>query len=98
MNTNKRKEIECLARLHALSGALDDVLEFLVSEKLIAPEAVKEAKLSPETPKVVHQMLADLSTTEKVQLLEYEWTILPVERIKILFVTDRNSKEFTYNF
>ena len=94
----ERQEIECLTRLNSLSGSVEDILEFLLSEALITKDDVRAVKLSPEMPKVVHRLLTSLSATGKVQLMEYEWSILPVERIKVLFVTDRNSREFTYNF
>lgn len=92
-----RREIECLSRIQALNGALDDVLHFLLEEKLISQEQAKGARQSPDVPKEVHKILTDISKHDRIQLLEYEWAILPVERIKIVLVTDRNNKEFVYN-
>lgn len=93
-----RREIECIARLQALGGNVDNILDFLLSESLINKDEVKVLRASPEVAKSVQLMLARLSADKKFQLLEFEWAILPVERIKIHIVTDRASQEFTYNF
>ena len=58
----------------------------------------KKIKQSSDEAKEIHAFLKDLSRTDKIQLLDYEWVILPVEIIKINLVTNRNNKQFTYNF
>lgn len=93
-----RREIECIARLQQLGGNVDDILEFLLGENLILKEDARVLRLNPEVAKAMQLMLHGLSTSGKLQLLEYEWTILPVERIKIHIITDRASREFVYNF
>lgn len=93
-----RREIECIARLQLLGGHLDDILEYLLSEGLIPKSEAQVLRTNPEVAKAMQLMLHRLSTSGKLQLLEYEWTVLPVERIKISVVTDRSSKEFVYNF
>ena len=95
---SQKREIECLARLNDLNGAVDDVLQFLLSEKLVTKEEIKFIQHSSDQPKNLQATLKKLSSTDKLQLVEYEWTILPVERIKIHIVTDRATREFTYNF
>jgi hypothetical protein len=92
------KKIECLQRLNALSGAVGEIMTFLVGEKLIDLEGVKKISQSSDRAKDMYMFLANLSKTDKIQMLEYEWTILPIERIKITIVTNMNSKEFTHNF
>jgi hypothetical protein len=98
MSVRSSKEIESLARLNELISAYDSILEFLLAENLISREEVKAIKSSSETPKVLHTKLAHLSKTLKLQLLEYEWVVLPLERVKITIVTDRDSKEFSYGY
>ncbi len=93
-----KKEIECLARLSDLTGALSDILGFLLSEQIIKADVIKGIMASSDHPKLTQALLRSLQTENKIQLLEYEWNVLPVERIKIVIVTDRNSKEFSYNF
>lgn len=94
--TRKSRQIECLERLNVLAVSLDDILQYLVDEKIITKDSIKTIKSSSDHPKQVQQLLAELKSTDKIQLLEYEWQVLPVERIKLLIVTDRNTKEFAY--
>ena len=93
-----RKEIECLARLQELTSSQDEILAFLLAESLITKEEIAGIKRAPDQAKVLQAHLASVSAANKMQLLEYQWDFLPVERLKVLIVTDRNSKEFSYNF
>ena len=93
-----RREIECIGRLHDLNGNVEDIMDFLLAEGLITKDDVKVIRLSADIPKATQKLMRELHQLGKFQLLEYEWTILPVERIKIVIVTDRNNKEFAYNF
>lgn len=80
-------------RLHQLTPAYEELLQFLTQELLLTKEELKAIRSSPEQPKLLQAKLASLSADRKLQLLEYEWTILPVERIRITLVTDRGHKE-----
>jgi hypothetical protein len=72
----------------------EELLAFLVQEYLLSKEELKAIKNSPDQGKLLQAKLALLSEERKIQLLEFEWSILPVERIKINIVTDRGFKEF----
>jgi len=98
MSSRASKEIECLARLDELTASYDGILEFLHSEDLISREDAKAVRSSSEIPKVIYTMLTSLSKTNKLQLLELEWVVLPVERVKLTIITDRMSKEFSYGY
>ena len=91
---NTKREIECLKRLQELSPVYDELIAFFLQEYLLSKEEVKVIKSSPDQGKLLQAKLAALSEERKVQLLEYEWVILPTERIKISIVTDRGFKEF----
>ena len=95
---SKVKEIECLKRLQTLKGGADEMLEFLVHENLIDSHRAKSIKSSPEAFKDLHECIKALHDANKFQLLEYEWQVLPVERIKVTIVTDRAHREFVHNF
>jgi hypothetical protein len=90
-------KINCLKRLQDHTGGLNDILQFLSDEQLMAGPEVQKIRVG-DLPKNLVTVLAKLSAEGKLQLLEYEWIVLPVERIKIFILTDRSSKEFTYNF
>jgi hypothetical protein len=98
MSNNRRKEIECIARLQQLGSNTDNILSYLLNESLISNNDIQIIRRSPDSYKDIQALLSKLSTSGKLQLLEYEWTVLPVERIKIHIVTDKSSEEFTYNF
>lgn len=91
-----RQEIEFLARFQALTHQLDDVLLFLKQEGLIDDVKIKGINLSSDRAKDTYILLSSLKKENKFQLLEFTWSILPVEYLKIIIITDRNSKEFTY--
>jgi hypothetical protein len=93
----KSREIECLDRLNRMAVSMDDIMNFLVEEKVIDRNQIKTVNNSADQPKQVQLMLEELKRADKIQLLSYEWVILPVERIKVLIVTDRNQKEFSYD-
>jgi hypothetical protein len=90
------KEIECLTRLQGMTGQLEELLQFLKLEGLVDDNQMKSVKLAADHAKEVQGILRDLSKSGKIQLLQYEWTILPVETIVVTVVTDRNQKEFSY--
>lgn len=94
---NTRKEIECLARLQVTTQQLDQILFFLKQENLIDDNLIKSTRQSADHAKEIQLILRDLQVKQKLQLLEYEWTILPVENIKISIITDRNQAEFVFN-
>jgi predicted nucleic acid-binding protein len=91
------REMECLERLENLTGQLEDILVFLKLENLIDDNAIKKVRTSSNSPKEVREVLSQLKTDGKLQLLRYEWNVLPVENILITIITDRNQKEFSYN-
>lgn len=94
---NTRREIECLSRLQATTQQLDQILFFLKQENLIDDNRVKSTRQSADHAKEIQLILRELQTKQRLQLLEYEWTLLPVENIKISIVTDRNQAEFVFN-
>jgi hypothetical protein len=71
-----------------------ELIAFFVQEKLITEEELKALRQSPEQERTLQAKLASLSAEDKIQLLEYEWTILPLERIKLNIVTASGHREF----
>ena len=97
MSTQK-KQIECIARLQTLRGGADEILDFLFEESFLNSAQIKALRASSESHKEINSILCSLSKEGKFQLLEYEWSMLPIERIKITIVTDKIHKEFVFNF
>lgn len=91
---NTKREIECLKCLQELTPVYDEIIQFLLQEYLLSKEELKVIKGSPDQGKLLQAKMALLVEERKLQLLEFEWSILPVERIKVTVVTDRGFKEF----
>lgn len=90
-------QINCLQRLQDTTGQLEEILQFLKLEQLVDDNQMKSVKLSADHAKEIQQILRDLQVRNKLQLLMYEWNVLPVENIMISIITERNSREFTFN-
>lgn len=95
--STKARQIECLSRLDYLSGSKNEILGFLLLEKIITVDTIASVNKSPTPSKELQILLYDLQKTEKFQLLEYVWEVLPKEHISIMIVTDSVKKEFTYS-
>jgi len=80
-----------------LAGNIDEVVAFLLSERLLTEFQFSVLKQESDKAKYLCLHLEDLKKTEKLLLLDYEWVILPVERLKLTIVTERINKEFTYS-
>jgi len=87
----------CLNRLQETTQQLNSIVDFLKQESLLDDQVIRNIKSSPDFSKYVQETLRDLQVRNKLQLLEYEWNILPVETIRIYIVTDRNQAEFVFN-
>ena len=100
----KVTEIRCLERLEELNGGMDSIMSFLIEEKLMDQADAKRIMSEALSSKALHSYINALKNStamykiNAVQMVEYEWQVLPVERIKIIIVTDRSSREFSYNF
>lgn len=93
-------KIRCLTRLEEKrSGALQDILEFLVSEKVVDGFNAAYIKNSMESmiPRNIWAELEQAVKDDRLQLVDYKWEILPVERITVTVVTDIVRRDFTFN-
>lgn len=90
-------QINCLQRLQDTTGQLGDMLQFLKLEGLVDDNQMKSVKMSADHAKEMQQILRNLQVTNKLQLLIYEWNILPVENICVSIITERNQADFSFN-
>ncbi len=90
------RQIECMARLMAIDGSLDDVVDFLIEEKIIDASVLPYYKREPNKPLFLWTLISNAK--EKVMLFDFEWSILPIERIKITIVTNSTSKTFGHRY
>lgn len=93
-----RKKIECLDRLFVLLRCRSEILQFLKDEKLITDDTLNVILMehhATHSTKIA-TLLEELVKDDKLQLVDYEWTILPKELVKLSLVTKVTKKEFAY--
>jgi len=94
---SKQKEVECIDRLLTMGLMVDEMMDFFLEEKVMDPANMAAFRLARDKALYIYDLVKKAKLNDKVSLFDYEWVILPVERIKITAVTERNSKEFIYN-
>lgn len=94
------KKIECLNRLFKLLACRQEILEFLAEEKVIPQVAVQDILHSThQTHAAQMATIMDVAVKEgQLQLVDYEWTILPVERVSLTIVSNNTKKEFKHGY
>lgn len=90
-------EIRFLARLDELIASNSMIMDFLQHEDLMSKEERRAVTGASDPAKALQLHIAKMKGN-KLQLLEYEWSILPEERLKLTIITDRDTKEFSYNY
>jgi hypothetical protein len=89
------KKIECLRRLYDLNQSiLSEIMSFLKDNDIIEENDVYEYKVSLNKPEFLYKTLESIK--KKVQMVSFQWTILPDEFIIISIATEKEYKEFIY--
>jgi len=90
------RKVECLERLLEVNHSYDEIGEWLVENKLTDTVTIKSYNRTKERAEFLYSLLKQASIDEKIILLYFEWSILPVESIKITCTTATEEKQFTY--
>lgn len=93
----KKQEIECLKRLFDIGPYLDEIVDFLILEGLMGKGDIPSLRASSDEAKYVQAIIQKSRDSGALLMSDFEWQILPYERIKIYFVTSRMQKEILYN-
>jgi len=95
----KKRQIEFLNRIFELLKCRSELLLFLKEERLITADTIHNITSQHHTlhAESVAALLAELAKQDKLQLLYYEWTILPIEHMKLTLITNHSKKEFEFN-
>lgn len=93
-----KRKIDCLNRLFELTKCRTELLQFLKDEKVINDDRMvrilHDHHATHSTQ--IAGLLEELHKKETLQLVDYEWTILPRELIRLTIVTNTTKKEFLY--
>lgn len=92
-----KKNVECIFRMLEL-GAFDEFKEFLIDIKVASEESFIGLNRTSEKARFICEALHKAAEDELLLLLDYEWTLLPFETIKITCVTEREKKEFSHGW
>lgn len=94
----KQRHVDCLKRLLELTASQQELIDFLKQEKLMTVDEEAEMKLEVDKVYYLCGLLFKYSKEEKLQLLSFEWVMLPKERVRLRMVTDRRTKEISYHY
>jgi hypothetical protein len=89
-------KITCIERYATLTGGYDDLVDFMLEEKLMTQSQIAEFKKETQKALYLWKLLV-AECDNKIMLLDFEWSLLPIERLKITIVTDRTSRSFGFN-
>lgn len=90
------KKIECIKRLFKKNNSYGEITEWLMSVKLTTQYEVDSKTRDQERAEFILEILQQAEKDEFFMLLDFEWTVLPIEQIKITCVTEREEVHFTY--
>lgn len=76
----------------------DEIAEYMVDNKFVVPTDVAGYIHPQERAEFIFYALKKAEADEKLLLLDFKWSILPLEQIKITCVTAREERQFTYGF
>lgn len=94
-----KRQIDFLDRLFVKLKCRVEILQFLKDEKMISDDEMQtllHEQHQTHSTKIA-MMLNDLLQSEKLQLVDYEWTILPKELMRLTIVSETAKKEFLYS-
>jgi hypothetical protein len=89
------RRIECILRLINREESYVNVVSWLIDNKITTLQEAKGPTREQEKAEFLYNAFKKGVEMEKIQLLDYEWSILPLEQIRITCITDREKKEFT---
>jgi hypothetical protein len=88
-------KIECVKRFILLESHVD-LLEWIVDNKIVSRQSWNASDSVQLRAELIVSSLAKAEEQERLMLLDYEWSILPKEFIKITCVNDREKREFIF--
>ena len=90
------KKVECIKRLLKKDNSYTEMCEWFLEHKLVTKlEAASYSRLD-ERAVFLFNVLETASENTKFQMVDWEWSILPLEMIKITCITERDVKVFSY--
>lgn len=90
-------KIQFLYRMNGLNGLFTDLSLFLLKENIISNLEISRIMSKAEDARANEFYVVISKNTDKFDLVDWEWTRLPEEHMRLLFVTHNGVKEFVWN-
>lgn len=92
------KKVECIKRLFKKNQAYEEIAEWLLSIKLTTKYEIDLKTRDQERAEFILEILEKAEADGTFMLLDFEWTVLPLEQIQITCVTEREEVHFSYGY
>jgi hypothetical protein len=94
----KMRQRDFLEELFKQLRCRSEILDFLVSQKFIDSIAAQRILIQNHSTHAITilGLLNKLKEEDKLQLVDFEWTILPKLRMKLSLVGETDSKEWLF--
>ena len=90
-------KIKCLLEFeNKKSGVIQEILDFLVEDKLIKKSELVGVDTHLDRAIFIHCKFKKLLESEELELAEFEWSILPRHFIQITVLSAHRQVEFIY--
>ena len=90
------KKIECIKRLLKKNSAYNEMCEWFLEQKLTTDQEINSYTRLDERAQFIFNILEKANEDSNFQMVDWEWSILPLELIKITCITHRDVKVFSY--
>jgi len=90
------KKVECLKRLFKKNSSYVEICEWLLEKRLVTKLQVDMYTRMDERAEFLYNVFEDAKSNDQFQLIDWEWSILPLELIKITCVTETEVRVFSY--
>ncbi len=89
-------EKQCFGRLVEQGSCYSELKAFMLDEGILHKADLPLLVVSNNKSLYLANKLDEAKESGKIQLMSFEWTVLPSENINLLIITDRTNKTFTF--
>lgn len=93
MNSTQR---QCFDRLLTVGTCYPELKAFMLDEGFLTKSDLPFLLTAEKKPKFLLEKLLEAQDKGLIQLMSFEWSLLPTERIHLQIVTARSTQNFSY--
>lgn len=94
--TTQTTKIRFLDELDRKSGLFSELSAFLIAEKIATALEIHEILSKPKDFRAAEFYMLMRRCESTMQMVDWEWTLLPTETMKLIVVTHNGVKEFAW--